>query len=145
MVDEALPQPAAESVVLDPPRRILVVDDDEEQLAALSYRLQKLGYEPALATSGRQAIESAISTVPDLVLLDLCLPDANGFDVCERLGNSATTCGVPVIILSGMETDDIVRRARSAGCAYYLRKPYDPNVLLTLIQNALESAQDLDW
>jgi len=145
MVDEALTQPAEAPIAFDPPRRILVVDDDEDQLAALLYRLQKLGYEAASASSGQQAIESAASVVPDLVLLDLCLPDADGFDVCEQLGDSAATCGVPVIILSGMETDDIVRRARNAGCAYYLRKPYDPNVLLTLIQNALESAQDLDW
>ena len=145
MVDEALTEPAEEPVAHDPPRRILVVDDDADQLAALLYRLQKLGYDPASASSGQQAIESATSIVPDLVLLDLCLPDANGFDVCEQLGDSTTTCGIPVIILSGMESDDIVRRARTAGCAYYLRKPYDPNVLLTLIQNALEAAQDLDW
>lgn len=123
----------------------MVVDDDPDQLAALAYRLRKLGYDAASANSGSEAIESATSIVPDLVLLDLCLPDVNGFDVCQQLGDSATTCGVPVIILSGVETDDIVRRARTAGCAYYLRKPYDPNVLLTLIQNALESAQDLDW
>ena len=145
MVDEALTQPAEQPLSLDPPRRILVVDDDADQLAALLYRLRKLGYDAATATSGQQAIESATSIVPDLVLLDLCLPDANGFDVCEQLGDSTATCCVPVIILSGMESDDIVRRARNAGCAYYLRKPYDPNVLLTLIQNALDSAQDLDW
>lgn len=114
-------------------------------MAALGYRLRKLGYDAVSASSGQQAIESANSIVPDLVLLDLCLPDVDGFDVCEKLGDSTTTCTVPIIILSGMETDDIVRRARSAGCAYYLRKPYDPNVLLALIQNAIEAAQDLDW
>ena len=145
MVDEALPQPAEQQAAIDPPQRILVVDDDMDQLAALLYRLQKLGYETATASSGRQAIESATSTVPDLVLLDLCLPDADGFDVCEQLGDSAATSCVPVIILSGMESDDIVRRARNAGCIYYLRKPYDPNVLLALIQNALDSARELGW
>jgi DNA-binding response OmpR family regulator len=145
MVDEALTQPAKEPFGLGPPKRILVVDDDVDQVAALAYHLQKLGYHAASANSGQQAIESANSMVPDLVLLDVGLPDVNGFDVCEQLGEKPTTCGIPVIILSGMETDDVVRRARTAGCAYYLHKPYDPNVLLTLIQNALESAQDLDW
>jgi DNA-binding response OmpR family regulator len=145
MVDAALPQPAEEPITLDLPRRILVVDDEADQVEALSYRLRKLGYDAATASSGEQALESATSVVPDLILLDLGLPDLNGFDVCQQLGDNATTCGVPVIILSGMETDDVVRRARSAGCAYYLRKPYDPNVLLTLIQNTLESAPDLDW
>lgn len=145
MVDAALPQPAEEPITLDLPRRILVVDDEADQVEALSYRLRKLGYDTPTASSGEQALESATSVVPDLILLDLGLPDLNGFDVCQQLGDNATTCGVPVIILSGMETDDVVRRARSAGCAYYLRKPYDPNVLLTLIQNTLESAPDLDW
>jgi CheY-like chemotaxis protein len=145
MVDEALPQPAPEPIVADPPRRILVVDDDQDQLEALAYRLQRLGYDPSSASSGQQAIEAATSDVPDLVLLDVCLPDVNGFDVCEQLGDAPATCGIPVIILSGLESDDIVRQARSAGCAYYLRKPYDPNVLLTLIQNAIDSAMDLDW
>lgn len=145
MVDAALPQPAEEPITLDLPKRILVVDDEADQVEALSYRLRKLGYDAATASSGEQALESATSVVPDLILLDLGLPDLNGFDVCQQLGDNATTCGVPVIILSGMETDDVVRRARSAGCAYYLRKPYDPNVLLTLIQNTLESAPDLDW
>lgn len=145
MVDEAPPQPDTQPHTqlraVEPPRRILLVDDDLDQLEALSYHLKKLGYEPAVASSGRQAIESATSIVPDLVLLDLCLPDLSGFDVCEQLGEAPPTCGIPVIILSGMETHDVVRRARAAGCAYYVHKPYDPNVLLTLIQDALE----LDW
>lgn len=145
MVDEVLIQPAEQEVALDPPKRILVVEDDADQLAALLYRLRKLGYDAATASSGQQAIESATSIVPDLVLLDLGLPDASGFDVCEQLGDSPATSCVPVIILSGMESDDIVRRARNAGSTYYLRKPYDPNVLLALIQNALETAQDVNW
>ena len=145
MVGEALPQPVEESTSIEPSRRILVVDDDADQLVALSYRLEKLGYDSATADTGRKAIEAANADVPDLVLLDLCLPDTTGFEVCERLGDSAVTCGVPVIILSALDSEDIVRRARSAGCTYYLRKPYDPNVLLTLIQNAIGANQELDW
>lgn len=145
MVDVALTQPVEEPSVSGPPKRILVVDDDADHLETLSHYLKKLGYEATSASSGEQAIKSATSLVPNLVLLDLGLPDVNGFDVCEQLSEKPTTCGIPVIIVSGMETDDVVRRARAAGCAYYLRKPYDPNVLLTLIQNTLESAQDLDW
>lgn len=145
MVDEVFTQPVAAPLSLDSPRRILVVEDDADQMAALSYRLQRLGYEATTANSGSQAIDAAKSMVPDLVLLDLGLPDIDGFNVCEQLGDEQTTCGVPIIILSGMDADDIVRRARSAGCAYYLRKPYDPNVLLTLIQNALGSEDERDW
>ena len=80
---------------------------------------------------------------PDLVLLDLRLPDATGFEVCEDLADSPCTCGTPIIILSAMEGPDIVRQARRVGCEFYVRKPYDPNVLLTLIEHALQ--QERDW
>ncbi|MCA9120476.1 MAG: response regulator [Planctomycetaceae bacterium] len=145
MTTAALPEPSGATTLLDPPRRILVVDDEVDQVTALSYRLQKLGYVTATANSGEQAVELANSTVPDLILLDLGLPDGSGFDVCEQLGESSTTCAIPVIIVSGMETEDVIRRARAVGSSYYLRKPYDPNVLLTLIQYTLDSHQNLGW
>jgi len=119
------------------PPQILVVDDDEAQTLALEHRLTRLGYRALIAHSGRQALAIAASQRLDLVILDLRLPDASGLEVCAELTDSPKTCDVPVIILSAMERPDIVRRARSAGCGYYVRKPYDPNVLLTLIENSL--------
>jgi DNA-binding response OmpR family regulator len=145
MVGEAILQPKESALGVTHPRRILVVDDDQDHLAALTYRLEKLGYEAASASSGEQAINSALSVAPDLVLLDLGLPDVSGLDVCEQLADAATTCTIPVIVVSGMDADEVVRRARSAGCAFYLRKPYDPNVLLLLIESALGSVEELEW
>ena len=118
------------------PQTILIVDDDRAQVAALDFRLRKLGYQTLLAYSGSEALEAA-DEVPDLVLLDLRLPDMDGLAVCERLADSPRICGLPIIILSAMERPDIVRRARSAGGGFYVRKPYDPNVLLTLIEHSL--------
>ena len=63
-----------------------------------------------------------------------------GFDVCQQLADDPQTCSIPVIILSGMERPDIIRRARSSGCQYFVRKPYDPNALLVLIQSAIGEA-----
>ncbi len=145
MVDELVLEPAAQPVALKPQTRVLVVDDDQDQLTVLSYRLDKLGFETETASSGQQALELAQTTNPDLVLLDVCLPDANGFEICKQLGDSQTTCGVPVIILSALDSTDVVRQARTAGSSYFLRKPYDPNVLLTLIQNALGGEDGQDW
>ena len=124
---------------------ILVVDDDESQVVALEYRLRQQGFRVQTAHNGSRAIELAREEKPDLILLDLRLPDIEGFDVCAELADSSNACCIPVIILSGMERPDIVRRSRSAGCEYYVRKPYDPNVLLTLINNALDRDTDLDW
>jgi CheY-like chemotaxis protein len=82
---------------------------------------------------------------PDLVILDLRLPDIDGLEVCERLADSPDTCGIPIIILSGMERPDIVRRSRAAGCTFFVRKPYDPNALLALIQHSLDKPSACDW
>jgi CheY-like chemotaxis protein len=124
------------------PKTVLIVDDDEAQVAALEHRLDQLGFRVLTALRGSDALQLAFRDPPDLVLLDLRLPDMEGFDVCSQLADSPCTCGVPVIIVSALEGHDIVRRARSVGCEFYLRKPYDPNVLLTLIEQAfLESSQ----
>ncbi len=63
------------------------------------------------------------------------LPDIDGLSVCERLANSPDTCDIPVIILSGMERPDIIRRSRAAGCRCFVSKPYDPNALLIFIRH----------
>lgn len=144
MVNELIAEPAEQPVSVEPPTRVLVVDDDVDQLAILTYRLEKLGFDISTALSGEKAIELSQAMKPDLVLLDLCLPDASGFDICEQLVDSEATSHVPVIILSALDSNDVVRQARAAGSAYYLRKPYDPNVLLALIQNALNAVEDTD-
>ena len=74
------------------------------------------------------------------MLLDLQLPDQSGLDVCQELADGPETAGTPVIVLSGMSRPDIIRRSRAAGCQFYVRKPYDPNVLLLLIRQALDEA-----
>ena len=122
---------------------ILVIDDDESQVAALDYCLRRQGFRVVTAFSGYRALELARQAEPHLILLDLRLPDIEGFDVCAKLADAPETSGIPIIILSGMERPDIVRQARSAGCQFFVRKPYDPNVLLTLIQHALQ--RELDW
>lgn len=145
MIEETITQPESLAEVDERPTTILVVDDDESQLIALEYRLQQQGYRVLTALTGTRAYEVAMEELPDLVVLDLRLPDRDGFDVCAQLADHPKTCGTPIIIVSAVERPDIVRKARSVGSAYYVRKPYDPNVLLTLIQQGLREAQSLDW
>ena len=92
------------------------------------------------ADTGSGALELARSQRPHLVLLDLGLPDADGFQVCQELADDLATTSIPVIIVSGEERRDILRRARAAGSQFYVRKPYDPNALLVLIETALRAA-----
>jgi CheY-like chemotaxis protein len=123
-----------------PQRTLLIVEDDESIAEVLSIRLQRQGFQTLRASTGAEALSLAREQLPRLVLLDLRLPDIDGFSICQTLVDDPATCGMPVIILSGMERPDIVRRSREAGCRYYVRKPYDPDALLALIQHALDEA-----
>lgn len=134
--------PQAELAVDEPQRPILIVEDDASLAEVLAIRLERQGFCSMWAETGKRALEIARTHRPRLVILDLRLPDVDGFQVCQRLEETPETCGIPIIILSGMERPDIVRRARAAGCRYYVRKPYDPNALLILIEHAIRDEED---
>ncbi|MEQ8787905.1 MAG: response regulator [Pirellulaceae bacterium] len=135
--------PQFDPVLAPAPRRhsILIVDDDQDQVTVLDQRLRGQGYDTLLAHTGGSGAEIARKQRPSLVVLDVRLPDTDGFSVCARLADAPETCAIPVILLSGMERPDIIRRARAVGSQFYVRKPYDPNALLILIQNAIREAE----
>ncbi len=144
MFHDVIPQLEPAGCETERRQSILIVDDDSSQVEALAHRLARQGFETIVAFDGTRGMAMARQRRPDLVLLDLRLPDIDGFQVCEHLVDSPETCGIPIIIVSGMERPDIVRCSRAAGCEFFVRKPYDPNALLTLIQHAIR--RDLnDW
>jgi CheY-like chemotaxis protein len=116
---------------------VLIVDDDEALTEVLARRLRRQGFKISTAGCGEAGLHQARAARPSLVVLDLRLPDIDGLTICEQLADSPETCTIPVIILSGIEKPDILRRCRAAGCHYFLRKPYDPNALLLLIREAI--------
>lgn len=124
-------------------RKVLVVDDDVGQLEVLERRLDSQGYDVITARNGMQALELARTKRVDIILLDIRLPDISGLEVCSELMDDPDTCGIPVILVSGMERPDMIRCARSAGCKFFIRKPYDPNALLVLVESALR--QTSEW
>ncbi len=142
MIQDAMAQLQPVESETDRRHSILIVDDDQAQVEALSLRLRKQGFSTVLAFEGRSGLRKAREHRPDLVLLDLRLPDVDGFAVCEELVDSPETCHIPIIIVSGSDQADVVRTSRAAGCEYFVRKPYDPNVLLTLIEHALKRELD---
>jgi len=129
---------------VDTARIILLIEDDLDQQLVLIHRLESQGFQAISAGSASQGMELARSARPDLVLLDVNLPDLDGFNVCEMLADDSDLCGVPVILLSGAERPDAVRRARQSGSQFFVRKPYDPNALLVLIENALRETDSWD-
>ena len=120
-----------------PMRRVLIVDDDVDQAFCLQTRLERLGFRADAAHTGQDGLSKARQARPHVVLLDLGLPDCDGLEVCRELSDSPETSDISVIILSGEDRIRIVRGCRSAGCRFFLRKPYDPDALLTLIEASL--------
>ena len=120
------------------PARILVVDDEAAVTDLLAYNLRKAGYETLLAADGREALRLARQSNPDLILLDLMLPEVDGLDVCRELRK---TSEMPVIMLTarGEEIDRVV--GLELGADDYICKPFSMRELLARIKAVLRRAQ----
>ncbi|HEY1065784.1 MAG TPA: response regulator [Pirellulales bacterium] len=119
---------------------VLIVEDDADIGEFLADRLQDQGYRTQLTTNAETGMRLARLERPHLILMDVRLPGVDGMTACSQLTDDPATFDVPVILLSGLAQPDVVRKSRSVGARYFLRKPYDPDVLLVLIQQALVQA-----
>lgn len=116
---------------------ILIVDDTPNNLYLLSSMLEAQGYEVRCANSGAMALMAVKMEQPDLILLDISMPDMNGYEVCECLKGSEQTCGIPIIFLSALsDTIDKVQ-AFQAGGIDYITKPFQVEEVLVRIENQL--------
>jgi adenylate cyclase len=118
--------------------RILVVDDNASNRDLLFRRLSHDGHHVARADSGRRALEVLEVEAFDLILLDLLMPDLNGFEVLERLKADERWHDIPVIMISGLQETDSVIRCIEAGAEDYLAKPSNPVLLRARISACLE-------
>jgi adenylate cyclase len=118
--------------------RILVVDDNASNRDLLFRRLSRDGHQVARAGSGQRALEILAVEEFDLVLLDLMMPDLNGFEVLERLKADERLHSLPVIMISGLREIDSVVRCIEAGAEDYLTKPFNPVLLRARISACLE-------
>jgi DNA-binding response OmpR family regulator len=119
------------------PAVILIVDDDPIMLTGIATVLNLAGYE-CHGARDRQAALAAARTMPlDLVICDVNLAGDSGLELCRELRRQSGMDDVPVMFMSSAQIPDIVRRSHEAGGAYYLRKPFDPEVLIELVGKAL--------
>ena len=116
-------------------RRALVLEDDDVERELLVRRLQLVGLQVVEASTIAQARAHLKSSQFDLAVMDVHLPDGCGLSFCEEALETASS--LPVIILSSVRDSSVVRRSRAAGGLFFLGKPYDPNVLLAIIENAV--------
>lgn len=143
MYDQSLAELEPASCDVDA-KVVLIIDDDVDQADVLAHRLASQNFRTLTASCGRAGLRLAQEERPNLIVLDLRLPDIDGFDVCRQLADDSRTCHIPVMILSGMEHPNVVRQVRSSGGHFYLRKPYDPNALLVLVQSAMSDRDNCD-
>src|SRR3569833_2822927 len=118
--------------------RILVVDDMEANRELLSRRLSRDGHFVTMANDGHSALDLLDKTEFDLVLLDLMMPDINGFDVLRRLKEDPAMRHIPVIMISALDEIDSIVRCIEAGAEDYIPKPFDPVLLAARIDATLE-------
>lgn len=119
---------------------VLVIEDDAEIAELVCDQLREEGYATAWSDVGEAGLSMAKRLVPQIVLLDVSLPDADGLAICSELADDSATCLIPVIVLSGLERTDLVKRARGAGARYFVRKPYDLGALLVLVEHAIRES-----
>jgi two-component system, sensor histidine kinase and response regulator len=120
---------------------LVIVDDVSENLSVLSSLLIKEGYRVRSAISGALALQTIELQIPDLILLDIRMPNMNGFEVCERLKANEKTRNIPVIFLSALnEVEDKVK-AFSMGGVDYITKPFQADEVHARIQTHLMLAQ----
>ncbi len=116
---------------------ILVVEDEEDILELLRYNLEKEGYNLRLVTSGEDAINAALSSKPDLILLDLMLPGLDGLEVCRKLKSDPHTAHIPVVMLTAKGEESDIVLGLEMGADDYITKPFSPKVLVARIRTIL--------
>jgi two-component system alkaline phosphatase synthesis response regulator PhoP len=119
-------------------KRILVIDDLPENVYMLQDRLEHEGYEVLTAYDGKSGIEKARKELPDLILLDVMMPDINGFEVCKTLVNDEQTSNIPIILVTAKTDAEDTKEGLDAGAFDYIKKPFNKIELLARVQSALK-------
>jgi two-component system cell cycle response regulator DivK len=117
--------------------KILLVEDNELNRDMLTRRLTKRGYEVVVAVTGTEACDKARETLPDLILMDMHLPELDGWEATRRIKSAPETSGIPVIALTADAMSGDRERAMEAGCDEYDTKPVDLTRLLQKMETLL--------
>ena len=113
-------------------KKILIIDDETDIVKMLVYRLEAKGYETFTAATGRQGIDIARRQKPDLILLDLRLPDFNGIDVARKIKDEKELKDKPIILVTA-SVDNLEEKVKNCGAVDYIAKPMDPEQLYAKI------------
>jgi len=118
--------------------KILVIDDLPENVFLLQDRLEREGYEVITSYDGKSGIEKTINEIPDLILLDVMMPDLTGIEVCKSLVNNPITSNIPIILVTAKSGAEDTKEGLEAGAFDYIKKPFNRIELLARVHSALK-------
>ena len=120
-------------------KRVLVVEDNENNMKLLCIVLKKYGYEPIQAFTGEEGVEKAIAERPDLILMDIQLPDISGLEAVKRIRMMDDMQEIPIIAITSYAMSGDREMILDMGCNGYFEKPIDPLTLMDDIENIVSS------
>ena len=121
-------------------KKILVVDDDAELVELVCFNLKQAGYAVGTAFDGVEALKKARSLEPDLIVLDVMMPELDGFAVCEILRRDSTTASIPIMMLTALSSELGRMAGLGSGASDFLTKPFSPRLLVARIEELMRKA-----
>lgn len=119
------------------PNRVLVADDNPQILELLEAYLEPLGLEVLTAADGQEALDAVEANTPDFILLDIMMPKRSGFEVCRMLKDDPRFRTIPIVMITALNEEGDIERAKESGADDYLSKPVNKNELLDRVEKLL--------
>lgn len=119
------------------PKKILIVDDQPQNVTLIERIVASPGTEILKAFNGNEAVNIVKTSLPDIVLLDVNMPDMDGYEVCRRIKSCKETNCIPVIMISALNDEAVRNKSLDAGARHFLSKPFDPAELSEKVRKIL--------
>ena len=118
-------------------KRVLIIEDNDDNMYMLKFILEQHDIEVLMATTGLSGFETALREMPDLILMDIQLPDVNGLEVTKMIRSSKIQRSIPIMAVSSYAMTGDKQKAINSGCDGYIEKPIDPETIMNDIQKFL--------
>ena len=125
-------------------KRILIIEDEENLLKLETILLTVKGYDVSGTLTGTDALKKIANEKFDLILLDIMLPDIDGFEVCNRLKKDPRTSAIPVVMLTAKKSSDDQERGAACGASAYLTKPFKSSMIIEVIEKILQGSSMME-
>jgi len=123
---------------MNPAQKVLIVDDDPNILMSLEFLMRKSGYSVFIARNGKEALELLDSNMPDIALLDIMMPDVDGYEICRYVKKNKKLKACKVVFISAKTRESDIQKGYDAGADLYITKPFSTRQLMAKIQELVD-------